>query len=241
VVKKRERELRGRLAVRLPMFHDFIETKGRVWKELFIAQHYGIPTRLLDFTRNPLVALFFATINNQEVNGKIYAFVIKGDPDYSEKIYPNFFGNFNITSYDKLIKSYPKVNHQINNKSHYTPYNLDENIFVVPPYTNSRIFSQDSVFCCFSLPQDRNQVQDENENALENIPLDKQFDEKNKQSSDKHIYKHSSRIVKKIKKEELKEELNRSGISYMSIYPDMYGLSEHIKLKFAINKIIDKE
>lgn len=37
-------------------------------------QHYELPTRLLDVTKNPLVALYFACINSFDEDGQIYIF-----------------------------------------------------------------------------------------------------------------------------------------------------------------------
>jgi hypothetical protein len=41
---------------------------------LAYAQHYGLPTRLMDWTESSLVALFFATEKDFEIDGAIYAF-----------------------------------------------------------------------------------------------------------------------------------------------------------------------
>ena len=43
------------------------------WEWLSIAQHHRLPTRLLDWTYNPLVALYFAVEGNEAADGQLFA------------------------------------------------------------------------------------------------------------------------------------------------------------------------
>lgn len=45
-------------------------------EKLTYMQHYGCPTRLLDITANPLVALYFSCLGNQKKDGVVYVFAI---------------------------------------------------------------------------------------------------------------------------------------------------------------------
>jgi len=55
---------------------DAFQNDRTVYERLITMQHYGMPTRLLDITRNPLIAIFFACNNLEckEYDGIIHTF-----------------------------------------------------------------------------------------------------------------------------------------------------------------------
>ncbi len=213
IILRRIEKLRQYLNLRLPAYgidlHDSNQ-QNKEWREIFIAQHYGVPTNLLDFTRNPLTALFFACEDLAiKKNGVLYAVSIKAQ-DVSPEKFDYSHSDYNIAAYNLLSNCNDKK----------SPYDIDKHVFVVPPEFDHRIKSQNSVFCCF--PKEKL-----------NIPLEQYFPNNTTTNNN-----DSTTIFKIIKweipyksKSNILNELNKIGINHATVFPDMFGLGKFLSWK----------
>jgi hypothetical protein len=78
------------------------------WEALFLARHHGLPVRLLDWTSNPLVALYHAVICEEPcVNGAIWAFRKVEDNAHEIDVLKNIEKNVSPFSYQGVKIIYP--------------------------------------------------------------------------------------------------------------------------------------
>lgn len=103
---------------------------------LFLAQHYKMPTRLLDWTYNPLIALFFACNEKSEMDGIVYIKRHKGEQ---------------INKCDNDNKTSDKSRLYIGcNDNDIDPFNyFKKNTIIIPNNFNIRILNQQGVFEIF--------------------------------------------------------------------------------------------
>lgn len=238
---EREYSMYQELVVRCQ--NDFIGCSSH-FDFLKLMQHYGLPTRLLDLTLNPLVALYFACENIDRF-GEIIAYsvqrkelkyersdtlsIISCLPMFSfedqKLIYENksnFDGDSNLLDNENIVKRYmdeiriekPAFTQRIKGEDLYRM------IFVMAGRNNHRIYNQKGAFAAFGLPENKFEKKDDFSNPINEYRL--------KDENDFQVVFY----IPQTNKKDLLVELRRIGIDKSFIYPEIDDVAADIRVGY---------
>ncbi len=175
------------------------------WDLIFLMQHYGVPTRLLDWTESPLIALFFALESPAAKDACVWLF----DPaDWNRGILQDIGEHRKIfsTSDDFLDQYHPEKR---------SDTARSEPVAIHGMVNNARINAQKGKFVLFGQKiEDLEKFSKSRKEKWVNTPLDKVV-----------IPKHAI--------EAMRRELTDMGVTHTTIYPDLEGLAAEIKQRWG--------
>ncbi|PNF76950.1 DUF1508 domain-containing protein [Stutzerimonas degradans] len=217
------------------MFHEVVlrcpeefNSSRSMFNSLVKMQHYSLPTRLLDITSNPLVALYFACADTTSKDGEVIVFSVKKtDIKYCDsdavsvvsnisRMPPEFSVNTkkNLKEFNDQYEVQSLVREIQREKPYFEarvrPEDMGAVLCVKPILDNPRIIKQGGAFFLFGMGKDKTRPAE--------IPSEYLI------SRDENRLLIASQYKKKILK-----QLEYLGISRSSIFPEIEHVASFIK------------
>jgi hypothetical protein len=178
------------------------------WHWYFLMQHYGAPTRILDWTINPLVALYFAVREDAEKDGALWVI----DPwRWNRAHVKGLFGPA-IAGWQETARYLLDLEEAFDTDTSENQTNRKWPIAIEPSHIDRRIAAQGSKFVLFGTKKDMT------DSPAINRP---------RGGNTKHAVVDRI-IVPRNMSEKLRQELNEIGINERAMFPDLEGLGKHI-------------
>jgi FRG domain len=181
------------------------------WEVLALAQHHGLPTRFMDWTTNPLVALYFAVRNPEHdtVGSRSAIYVLTQTTLSYEELVDNTRADSRKQMEESLESKRGKTNKiqerhikVLLHAEEISPFEISENVIYDPPHVSPRIRAQDGLLLAFQNPV---------------TPLPETH--------------YSELLIPGNRRDKIRRELEQYGVFDKQLFPDLDGLAKWLKFK----------